>query len=588
MNRIAVLPPEVRDQIAAGEVVERPASIIKELVENSLDAGAQNISVTVKAGGKELIIIQDDGHGMTENDAQLSLQRHATSKISTINDLFSVGTYGFRGEALAAISSVSTLALTTKTADAETGTKLTVKSGHKSSPEAAPCNVGTHISVENLFDATPARKQYLKSDEAEYRAVYRTISELALAFPSVSFSLYKGEKRTLHLPLAAQNEDRTKQVFARFSGNLLPVLHTAPGLSISGMVATPDSVTGTRGWQYLLVNGRPVSDPKLIGAVRRAMISSVGLEKHLHPAFVLRLQIDPILVDVNVHPRKSEVKFAEPRDVYGSVISAVTNTLQNHSQNMFSGSQMPHLPVPNYTTKKPKDTSFSFPQASFSERHSQRNTPSLLAQTAHFHSTDELAKTPSQSGQFRFLAQVDNQLLVADGGDAMYIFDQHALHERQRFEVLLKQHESKSITTQALLVPLELSLSETEKSTLDEHFEQIAALGFVVKTGGKKTLLKSVPQIVQTKKPDELLLDTLHALATESQSQTSLEAVIRQIIETRACRGSVMFGHPMTAAEAQALLDSFAKTEYPDLCPHGRPNFYTIAKSDLMKHFHRA
>ncbi len=325
---IRILPSHISDQIAAGEVVERPASVVKELVENALDAGATQIEVLIEEGGKKLIEVRDNGIGMSPDDAMKYVLRHATSKIETIDDLFQIQTFGFRGEALAAISAISRFTLVTKTMNAREGTRIEIQAGAKPVISNAPANEGTTVRVENLFYPTPARRQFLKTDATEERSILREVQNFGLARPDVNFKLVKDEKLWLDLPAVANEANRIPQILKMGESELMAIQGELNGILLSGFISRPGTCQRTRKNQFLFVNGRAIEDGKISFAVREAFVQSAGIERHLHPVFVLFLKIDPILVDVNVHPRKREVKFAEPAEIFALVKKTVVKALQ--------------------------------------------------------------------------------------------------------------------------------------------------------------------------------------------------------------------------------------------------------------------
>ncbi len=596
---IRVLPSSISNQIAAGEVVERPASVIKECVENALDAKAQNIEIYLSGGGKQLIRIVDDGVGMPESDLPKAVLRHATSKISQTEDLFHLQQYGFRGEALAAVSSVSDFVLTSRTTTADQAYRLAGKAGQFEAIEPEAANEGTTVLIENLFAPVPARLEYLKSDEAEYRACVKEIYGFALANPTVSFQVFKEAKLSLDYP-ATTLEDRVHQVLKKAANDLCAVDYQTPNLVIKGFTSQPGKGLSNKNQQYLLVNGRRIEDHRLAYAVREAYVQSAGIEKHLFPAFVLHLEIDPILVDVNVHPRKLEVKFAEPGEVFGSVKTAIIRALESVSYQGIENpnSQSGAVPVSGSAFQAPRFETAPSPRQisggnffnrnlaattlpSFADRHEQLNHSAPAA--VKFEDLNQSAES-----EIRLIGQADNKYIVAQVASGIYFFDQHALHERQRFETFWQEYKKSSLTAQALLVPDVIKLSETEVSLLHEHKAVLADLGFALDfVADDEIAVTAVAELLVGQDIKALLEACVSFLEHEKIGENVSDQIMRKLLEYKACRGAVMFGDHLEREEMEKLIQDFDSTDWKLLCPHGRPNHHFVPFSELDKHFHR-
>ncbi|HEY5714334.1 MAG TPA: DNA mismatch repair endonuclease MutL [Candidatus Gracilibacteria bacterium] len=600
---IQVLSPEIANQIAAGEVVERPASVVKELVENAIDAGATHIEVRIHGGGTELIQVADNGSGMSEDDAIKCFLRHATSKITSIEDLFSIQSFGFRGEALAAISSVSDFEIITKT-QTDPGLSLKVDAGRITEKTPSSANRGTTISVRQLFHNTPARLGYLKTDETEYRQVLKEVQAFALSRPDISFQLFKEDKCTLDLPKADQPFIRVKQILKTDQGELVPLEGQNQTTQITGFVSSPGNYSANKNHQYIFVNGRKIEDHRLAYAAREAYVQSCGIEKHLYPLFVLFIQIDPIMVDVNVHPRKLEVKFSDPGEMFGLVKSSVIQAVQI-SNNKYQRSDSPlsrgtSHNVGQGVSQAPKFSSAQvhkfnqqlFDQPSFRDRNFGRNTNSQVPECSSF-------QVENQPGGLIFLAQVDQKYIIATNpkGD-LFIFEQHALHERQRFDRFMEEYENKAITVQPLLIPEEIKLSDDELSLIGEYQKDIEALGFEFKktppnkgeesqsdSGG--LILIAVPQLLQNTDFTQIFQDFIEYFQNHEVGENIIERLLRKRLEYKACRGSVMFGDSLTPEEGQQLLNDVEKSRWRDLCPHGRPHHVQFNAEEIGKWFHR-
>ncbi|MDH3324612.1 MAG: DNA mismatch repair endonuclease MutL [Candidatus Peregrinibacteria bacterium] len=604
--QIQILPPQVRDQIAAGEVVERPASVIKELIENSIDAGAKNIEIFIENGGKDLIRIKDDGHGMSPEDAEKSILRHATSKIKNIDDLFAIQSFGFRGEALAAISAISNFELISKISKNNFGTILKISAGENKTIEEISSNNGTDISIKNLFFPTPARLQYLKTNSTEYRQITKEIFGFALYNYEVSFKVFNNKKLSFDFPATKDPKVRTQKILKKSSDDICPVSLKTPSLKISGFISRPENCSQNRTSQFLFVNGRRIEDHRLAFAVREAFKQSAGIEHGYYPAFVLFLEIDPILVDVNVHPRKLEVKFSEPGDVFSIVKKSVSQSLEKASsipQNNFQ----PQTRVGEFTkytepglnspSKKIQQTAGSFfsptqlvsqkkSNKDFSERNFNRN---LFDSDENFNTPETSNNIEDQElGELKLIGQVARKYILAENKSGLFIFDQHALHERQRFEMFWKKFENKKIPTQKLLVPQTIKMSETEVSILNENKKDFEELGFKINFPQDDEIkITEIPNLLENENLEKLFQNFVDYFESERISEHKIKKILRKLIEYKACRGAIMFGDKLETKEMQKILEDLKHTKFKWLCAHGRPNYIFHSFDELDHKFHR-
>jgi len=592
---IKVLPPEISNQIAAGEVVERPASVVKECVENALDAKATAIEIHLHNGGKQLIKIIDNGQGITQADLPKAILRHATSKIASSEDLFHLQQYGFRGEALAAVASVSGFTLTSKTADSADAYTLKGQAGVFEDPALEAANDGTTIAVANLFKPVPARLEYLKSAEAEYRACLKEIYGFALANPAVSFTIFKDDKKTLDYP-ATTLEDRVKQVLKKVSQDLCPVELATPNFNLTGFTSAPGKGLSNKNQQYVLVNGRRIEDHRLAYAVREAYVQSAGIEKHLFPAFVLHLTIDPILVDVNVHPRKLEVKFAEPGEIFSAFKMAIIKALENVSYNQEPSLPRADTPMPVTPSQGSSATAFNFSNSNKSYAAAPKISGGSLPSFADRNKTLESFnasltanhnfEAPSES--IRLIGQADNKYIVAQTTTGIYFFDQHALHERQRFETFWQDYKNAPITEQPLLVPETITLPEDQVSLLHQHQTVLATLGFDLAFESDETVqVNGIGELLVGQDLATLLGQCVSFLENEKIGENVSDQIMRQLLEYKACRGAVMFGDKLEHEEMEKLIQDFDSTDWKLLCPHGRPNHHFVPFKELDGYFHR-
>ncbi len=594
---IKILSPEIANQIAAGEVVERPASVIKECVENSLDAGAKNIEIWIEDGGKKLIKIVDDGSGMSPEDAKKCHLRHATSKITKIDDLFTVQSFGFRGEALAAISAVSDFTLITKRAEDENGTKIEIFAGKNITESPAPANTGTTVEIKNLFYPTPARLAHLKTNATEIREISREIQAFALANPMVSFKFFKDDKLSLDLPKTDQ-KSRVATILKENADDLAELFFKSREISISGFLIKPGKCVSNKKTQFIFVNGRRIEDYKLAYAIREAYVQSAGIEHHLHPKFAIFIEMDPILVDVNVHPRKLEVKFAEAGDVFRAVKQAGISALEKIAdsffklevKNKFVGtdrdlsvkkySNFTELGMSKFGVNTYSNTSDSCLKT-FSAQHISRD----LKNTSEFPlptGANEAEKMPT--GELKLIGQIARKYIMAEAENGIWIFDQHALHERQRFEEFWNSREKLVKEIQKLLIPYSLKIEDEDWEKVWENKEELQKLGFEFSENKE---VRAVPKILAQEDLDQIFAGFSSYFQNHEVGETPIDSFLRKILEYKSCRGAIMFGDKMEPAEMQKLLDDFQTTQWRNLCPHGRPNHIFWSFQDLDRQFHR-
>lgn len=614
---IHILPTELSNQIAAGEVVERPASVVKELVENSIDAGAKNIQIYISDGGKSLIEIRDDGTGMSTTDAEKCIERHATSKIKTIDDLFAVQSFGFRGEALAAISSVSNFELLTKRSEDPNGTKILIQGGKNKTTSDAPANTGTTIKITDLFWPTPARLAHLKNNQTEFGHIYKEVVSFALSYPGVNFKVFKDEKLYKHFPTTGENdeqsaiENRYLQILDASREDLIFFRQAIGSTTISGCVIKPGKCLRSKKKQFQFVNNRRIEDFRIAYAVREAYVQSAGIEKHLHPLFVVKIQTDPILVDVNVHPRKLEVKFAEPYEMYRDIKGVCIHALQKNLNNLsnensslgysvissnssfnsmspvsFSKKEKNFAPRQTYGIREKKSNQSFHQNLNFSTRSTQRDQG--FTQPSEETESFDIPTTKS----LKLIGQVANKYIMAEGDNGLWMFDQHALHERQRFEIFWSAYQEQKknghIAEQNTLIPVEIKLDIESVERFDQHKKILKKIGFAYQIKDDETLLiKSVPQLLAKEGLGETFTSLSEYLETEKIGEHVLDSFMRKRLEYKSCRGAVMFGDPLDRIEMQQLLDDFLTTEWRNLCPHGRPNHWLVPFGELDQRFHR-
>ena len=578
------------NRIAAGEVVERPASAVKELVENALDAGALRISVDYADGGKTLIRVVDDGCGMTGDDLPLALARHATSKIDG-SDLLNIRSFGFRGEALPSLGAVGRLTITSRAAGAD-GVSLTVEGGRMGQVRPAALTRGTVVELRDLFYATPARLKFMRTDRAEAQAIGDVIKRLAMAEPHVGFALRDvsggGEGRVVFRadPMSGDMFDalhgRLAQVLgADFAENALRIDAETDGLHLVGYAALPTYSRGSSAAQFLFVNGRPVLDRMLFGALRAAYMDVLSRDRH--PAAVLNLICDPERVDVNVHPAKSEVRFREPAAARGIIVSALRHALagagHRASTTVASETLQAFRPEPRIyqmdRASQPALTrAYQFQAPGFSEAPSARYEPPIAA---------EAEALPLGAAR----AQVHENYIIAQTAHGMVIVDQHAAHERLVYERLKAQRDDAGIAAQALLIPEIVDLSPLDAARILDLADDLAALGLGIEAfGGSAIAVREVPAILGQVNATALIRDILDDLADLGDS-TRLQAQIDAVLSRMACHGSVRSGRQMRAEEMNALLREMEATPLSGQCNHGRPTYVELKLADIERLFGR-
>jgi DNA mismatch repair protein MutL len=620
-NRVRLLDETTANQIAAGEVVERPASAVKELVENAIDAAATQITVSLEEGGKLRLVVMDNGCGMTRDDAVLALHRHATSKIESAEDLFAIVSLGFRGEALPSIASVSRFTLTTKPPDESVGTQLIVNGGDIVGVEEVAARDGTTVEIADLFFNTPARLKFLKSTPTEVARSVEVVGQLAAANPAIAFRVRHGSQEVFSSPGTGDTLSALAAVWGRdVARKLIPIRQEAPGLNVTGFIATPDISRPGRSHELFFVNRRPIKS-RLLGHALEEAYRALTPESR-YPVAAVFVEISPELVDVNVHPTKTEVKFTRDGEVHHAVSQAVKGALLAYG---IVPTARPSVPVPG-VPESSGQTHFVLSRAS--ERHSlteaeREAIPSILAAFAPIETVSpfavssltvpntteieeagaEVSPLPDagafverarpkpfaeQLREFRVLGQARNTYIVALTPDGIAVVDQHVAHERVLYERLTIQRFSNGIPSQRLVVPVTLNLSRREALLLAEQCESFNAAGWeIAPFGGESFVVRAVPAMLANKPYESVLRDMIDELVNQTVARRLLVQRDHVTI-TNACKMAVKAGDPLNLPEMEGLLEQLAETENPYLCPHGRPIVVTISFHELDKQFKRA
>ncbi|HDR28803.1 DNA mismatch repair endonuclease MutL [Rhodovulum sp.] len=585
------------NRIAAGEVVERPASAVKELVENALDAGAHRIEVAIAHGGKTLIRVSDDGHGIAGEDLPLALARHATSKIDG-SDLLNIASFGFRGEALPSLGAVGRLSITSR-APGAAAARIEVSGGCMGPVTPAGLTRGTVVELRDLFFATPARLKFLRSDRAEGQAIGDVIRRLAMAEPFVAFVLRDvsegGEGRVIFRADAETGDlfDAMRGRLARvlgadFAENALRIEAEREGVGLSGYAALPTYSRGAAVAQYLFVNGRPVRDKLLIGALRAAYADFLSRDRH--PAAALFVDCAPTFVDVNVHPAKAEVRFREPGLVRGLIVSALRHALAeagHRASSTVAGATLGAMrPEPivgprAYQMDRPGPRALA---AAYAAQAPAPLEPGFAEPSARFEAAEPEAEA-LPLGAAR--AQIHENYIIAQTATGMVIVDQHAAHERLVYERLKRQLADTGVAAQALLIPEIVDLSEDDAARLIDHAGTLARLGLTVEPFGPgAVVVRETPALLGEVNAGALIRDILDDLTDLGDSQT-LQARIEAILSRVACHGSIRSGRRMRVDEMNALLREMEATPHSGQCNHGRPTYVELRLSDIEKLFGR-
>ncbi len=589
------------NRIAAGEVVERPASAVKELVENAIDAGAERIVVEYSDGGKTLIRVTDDGCGMTPDDLVLALSRHATSKIDG-SDLLNIHTFGFRGEALPSLGAVGRLTISSRAAGHD-GAEIAVNGGQVIPVRPAALNGGTVVALRDLFFATPARLKFLRTDRAEAQAIGDIVKRLAMAEPFVQFVLRDvsgdGPGREIFRATAEQGEmfdalhGRLAQVLGReFADNSLPIDANREGLHLTGFAALPTYSRGSAVMQYLFVNGRPVRDKLLVGALRGAYFDFLSRERH--PAAALFLDCDPTLVDVNVHPAKSEVRFRDPGLARGLIVSALRHALAeagHRASTTVAGATLGAM-RPEHTGGRVYQ--MDRPSAGARMAAHEGQSPGF-AETAGMWGrvetpTEAIAQPTDGAPDYPLgtaRGQVHENYIIAQTTTGMVIVDQHAAHERLVYEKLKNQMAENGVAAQVLLIPEIVELSAEDCARLLDLADDLARLGLGIEAfGGSAIAVRETPAILGTVNARAMVMDILDELADQSDSNI-VQAKIEAILSRIACHGSIRSGRWMRAEEMNALLREMEATPHSGQCNHGRPTYVELKLADIERLFGR-
>ncbi|MBL7031570.1 MAG: DNA mismatch repair endonuclease MutL [Nitrospira sp.] len=572
MPKIAILPDLLINKIAAGEVVERPASVVRELLDNAIDAGATRIDVEILHGGKKLIKVTDNGSGMDRDDAVMSLERHATSKIETDDQLFNISTLGFRGEALPAISSVSKLTLMTAIADAETGLKIEIGAKRDKVISEIPPLKGTTIEIRDIFYNTPARRKFLKTIPTELSHIINTIVQKAFAYTGIAFTLSHNNSEVMGFKAAADLKERFVQLYgAGMADEFLSINKESKAMRVYGFVSSPGGARASRSHQLIFVNLRPVKNATINHAIYNAYRDEIPNGKH--PAYFLFLDVDPMNVDVNVHPAKLEVKFERPDDIHRFVRGGVYEALN-------PGTEVDATPL-SWSVWPGRSGGKYGPVRTVTPAVSEASETFGTSQTDFF----SAGITP----EVRSFFHIGESFIATVTDKGLLIIDQHAAHERIFYEKFLKQEK---IESEELFMPVRIELPPREYNFIIKQREALKGLGLEIEEFGKNNLIvRSMPQELHKTDVRGLLIDVAEGIIEEEttgiRSDAAGEALLKNIAARLACHRSVRGSEQLNNEEMTAMMSDLKKTAEPDKCPHGRPTTMLFSINDLQKMFKR-
>jgi DNA mismatch repair protein MutL len=570
VSRVERLADDLVNKIAAGEVVERPASVVKELLENALDAGATAVSIEIEGGGKSFVRVTDDGTGMGRDDAEKALERHATSKLRELADLQSVVTHGFRGEALPSIASVSHLVLRTSEGGAPAGTEIEVRHGRRAHVKDAGHPRGTTVEVRDLFGAVPARRKFLRADGTESAHIAEAVTVLALARPDVGFTLRSGGRSLVQAPPVDALPQRVFQLFGNVLDDLVAVDGGEGWARVRGFVARPDRPGAARSTVRLYVNGRPVRDRGIARALADAYRQETGRE--LRGEAILFLEAPTHMIDVNVHPAKTEVRFAEPRMMWRAVQSAVREAL---SSGMRTIRRADRALDEAEQDQPPGDHGTGF----VADRGPHWNAaPAIAAAAAPLFE----AAAPTVLGQHR------NTYIVATDGDDLILVDQHTAHERVRYEALNNAHETHRVESQMLLLPVVFTLAPRLRPVLDGSHDELRAVGYDVEPfGGDAVRVSAVPAVFAGRDPAVGLEQVLRDLLERENAGGEMAEARHRVFATVACHSAARGGQPLAREAMAAIVAGLWQAAQPAVCPHGRPTRVRVPRDDVSRWFGR-
>lgn len=595
MGKIFLLDEATINKIAAGEVIERPASIVKELVENSIDAGATAVSIEIEDGGKSYINVSDNGCGILEEDVERVFFRHATSKIKTANDLMGIHTLGFRGEAMASIAAVAEVELKTRAEEDKAGSHITIKGGKIIERNSIGYPAGTGITVRNLFFNTPARLKFLKSDTSEQGHIVDVVEKLALTNTGISLKLTVNNKVVLHTP---GNGDLLSVILCIYGKNtakaMLPLEYTNDLISIQGYIGKPEAAKGNSTYMTFSINKRFVKNRLLGEAVRQAY--KTLLMNNRYPFSIINIDIKSDMIDVNVHPTKQEIKFSDDRAIFNTLYVAVKNCLNSNQlvfetleEDVSTYQTSVRTPAPFKEERPNKNAGAIFEQITFPTESSVSTGANTYKRQEPFENrSDDSTEAATADGRklsINIIGQLFGTYILGQSWDNFYMIDQHAAHERVMYEYIKEKYNAKSIPVQQLMMPVVIELSPAEKTLYSEYSLIFQNLGFEAEWFGENALaIRAIPIIMGEPCSGEFFSSILDSL---KETGNSAESPLDKIAKSMACKNAIKAGDTITPEETEELINRLLSTPQPFTCPHGRPTIITMSKHELEKKFRR-
>ncbi len=585
--KIKILPENIANKIAAGEVVERPASVVKELIENSIDAGAQAITVEVRGGGLALIRVSDNGTGMGREDAVLCFSRHATSKIVTLQDLFQIRTLGFRGEALASIASVAQLEMSTARSEESVGTRVLIEGGKILEVGDTARSTGTTVMVRNLFFNTPARKKFLKSEITEFRQILSVVQNLSLCYPPIAFRLIKEDSEVLNLIARERQLERIADILGKTSeSRFLPVHYQGDGVTLAGFIGKPEFAQMDRKRQFFYVNHRMITSRSLSQAFLRAYDTLLPI--HKFPMGILDFELAPNLIDVNVHPTKREVRFSNERMIQDILVNAVRRTIRNAniipdlSYKELTGRGFPLAPVLSFSKadylKSPEEPIQEIMPLELNPDNKEAPSPQPTSQP-DFPSIPEFS-----SYQVQYF-QLHSCFIMTPIKNGLMIIDQHVAHERILYERILDNFKESKFFSQQLLFPTTFESSLTEFEVIQNNLNQFEMLGYGLKTfSGRTVIIEAIPAEIKPGTEDKILREIIASLLEEEDPKLD---IVQRFAKSFACRAAIKSGQTLNQQEMTHLVNALFQTKSPFTCPHGRPVVVRLSLDEIQRRFLR-
>ncbi len=600
MSNVRLLDTNTVNKIAAGEVVERPASCVKELIENAIDAGATNIEIEIINGGKTLMRVTDNGSGMNKDDALLAIRRHATSKLSNVKDLLSISTLGFRGEALPTIAAVSRFTIQTRQSDNELGTLIKIEGGKIIDNHETGCKIGTTVIVEDLFFNTPARLKFLKTTHTEANKIHDYVIKLAMSHPEITFKLISGGKSALVTPGNGNLRDVLTSVHGtEIFNSLIDVRLVIEDLNLSGFISKPNFLRSHRSWQTFIINGRVVNNRTISKAIEESYKALIP--KSSYPLAVLKIEVPQNSIDVNVHPQKTEIKFEDENKIFKAVHNAIRDAISEKkdsaAHDLMEIAETPETPkyeplnLEDYFGKPSDRKNFSVEKAREVLKKSEPEPIDedifIIEEKPEAPPIEEPAIEKNEEPvQLQPIGQIDLCYIVAQGGKDLYIIDQHAAHERILFDRLCSY--AGEIPAQGLLIHRILKFDARETRLIEKNLELFHELGFTMELSGENEFrLVEVPTDAAEADPEIMLREIISNLDVEIDSADVAKKIRQSVLATTACRAAIKAGQELNIRQMQILLDDLSKTPNPYTCPHGRPTIIKFSSGDLAKMFHR-